>query len=173
MLQLETTPQQNEYRLVLLSSGSHTTWGERMGSDLRLPRIVVPRWTRPALEIQRAIERRWGHHAIVLDVLSDAGDSNRCAVVEVPSTDRHNGLEAVGVDALAEGELAPYERQVVEAILTGKSGDRGPFSRLGWTDEAQNWIQRESGRDIVFTGEIRQYNASGKFAMSPIRMNSP
>jgi phosphotransferase family enzyme len=165
MWQRETTLEQNEYRLVLLTSGSHKTWVERSGCNLRLPRIAIPRWSRPAMVIQGAIEGRWGHSAIVLDVFSGSEDSSRCAVVEVISPQPQNGMTAVGLDELPKEELADDEKQVVEAILIGKSGTRGPFSRLGWIGEAIEWLRAVVGYKVVDARKIRQYGGGGHFAL--------
>jgi hypothetical protein len=50
-------------------------------------------------------------------------------------------------------------------MCAGDSGNRGVFSRLDWIDEAMQWICEAAGRQVQFTGEIEQHNASGTFAL--------
>jgi hypothetical protein len=87
-------------------------------------------------------------------------------MVEILSPERHSSLTAVGINELARGEIASEEQQVVESILSDRANLLGPFSRLGWTDEVQDWIQDEVGHEIVFTGEIRQYNVARNFELA-------
>jgi hypothetical protein len=85
--------------------------------------------------------------------------------VEILSSEVHNGLAAVSLDEIAYEEIAIEEREVVKAVLAGSVGSRGPFSRVGWIQEAMRWLQAEVDHGIAFTGEIRQYNAGGTFAL--------
>jgi hypothetical protein len=165
MSQLEATPEPSEYRLVLLSSGSHATWGERMGSDIRLPRIALPRWTRQAQQLQKRIAEAWGLRGIVLEVLSRHCAWGPCAVVEILKGACPRGLTALRIDEISEEELTLSERKTVDAMLVGDSGSRGPFSRVGWIREAEEWLQASLGVPIARTEQIHQFNATGHFAL--------
>ena len=72
----------------------------------------------------------------------------------------------VGVDDLPDSSLAESERATLHSILAGEDAGRGPFSRIGWVEEAQTWIQRAiSEREVTFTGALRQLNAGGEFCL--------
>jgi len=75
------------------------------------------------------------------------------------------GLTAASIDELSDAEVDVEERSVVYEILAGNPGVRGPFSRVGWIQEAKEWLRTEVGRTDAFTGDICQFNASGTFAL--------
>jgi hypothetical protein len=166
----DTALEQNEYRLVLVKSGSHSIWAENNSQALRLPRVVIPRWTRPAEQLQQAIESFWSIRSIILDILPGKNGSAPCAVVEVLSSESPSSLATANIDEIAEDEMTGDERELVETILAGGRGHNGPFSCLGWIKDAMDWVRAEVGHDIVFTGQVRQYNASASFALLRIEM---
>ncbi len=51
-------------------------------------------------------------------------------------------------------------------LLPGNTQGRGPFSKVGWIEVAQDWI-RDSVLDRVveFSEDVRRLNASGSFAL--------
>ena len=161
----ETALVENEYRLVLIESRSHAVLAENTGEVLRLPRITIPRWTRPAEELQQAIESSWGIRSIILNILPGEMGSTSCAVVEVLSSESQTSLAIADLDEIAEEEMTSEERAMVKVILAGDTCPHGPFSRLGWIRDAMEWICAEVGREIAFTGEVCQYNASARFAL--------
>jgi hypothetical protein len=155
----------NEYRLALVKSGSHAMWAANNGGVLRLPRVAIPRWTRPAEQLQQTIESSWSIRSIILDILPGNKDSAPCAVVEVLSSESPSGLATVNIDEIADDEMACEEREVVEAILAGDRGPNGPFSCVGWIKDAMEWMSAEVGYDNAFIEQVRQYNASASFAL--------
>lgn len=165
----EQLVEQDQYRIVLVLPQSKMVLAERHGETLRLPSVKIPRWARPAEQLTKAIRERWNLPAIVIDRLPAEVDSLPCAMVEVcmPATQNiPDGLVSDDLDAIAASEISKPEHAVVREILSGDVGARGPFSRIGWLQEAQLWI-RESVVDhsIEFTEDIRQLNASGAFAL--------
>jgi hypothetical protein len=100
-----------------------------------------------------------------LDVLAGEEDVCPCAVVQILSQESSGGLIAVGMDELAEGELQVRERARIEAIVSGDTRVCGPLAHVHWAEEAMEWMHREVGRDVEFTGALRQYNAGGGFAL--------
>jgi len=165
MLAHNSTLEQSQYRLVLVKSRSQAIWVERADGALRLPRVTIPRWTRPAEQIQRVIEAGWHLRSIVLDFLPGKMDSVHCAVVEIMSSETHDSLAAASIDKIAAEEMTSEEREAIKAILAGNGSTRGPFSRIGWIQEAMEWMRAEVGHEIPFTAEIHQYNAGAAFAL--------
>src|SRR5580658_10125986 len=133
----DTALEQNEYRLVLVKSGSRRIWTERNCDGLRLPRIVIDRWARQAEKLQQGVEANWHIRTIVLDILSGRNGGVPCVVVEIISSPPYDGLAATSVDEISEVELTIEERDGVKATLTGSGGARGPFAQLGWIQEAK------------------------------------
>jgi len=161
--------EQNEYRLVLVKAGSQAIWVDRTDGALRLPRVTISRWTRPAEELQLAIELGWRLRTIVLEFLPSKMGSVPCAVMEIMSSGTRDSLTAASIDEFTEEEMISEERERVTAILAGNGSTRGPFSRIGWIQEAMAWMRAEVGHDVAFTGEVRQLNASGGFLLARFR----
>ena len=127
----DTTLAWNEYRLVLVKSGSNAIWTERKGSDLHLPRITVPRLARQAEEVQKGIEAIWRARNIVLDFLPRGQSSRPFVVSEILGPNLPHGLTACSVEAVSAAEITSEERETVRSILAGETDARGPFSRAG------------------------------------------
>ena len=169
MLAHNTTLEQNEYRLVLVRFGSQAIWADPTDGALSLPRITIPRWARPTEQLQLAIEADRDLRTIVLDFLPSKMDFAPCAVVEIMSSETHDSLASASIDEIAAEEMTSEEREAIKAILDGNGSARGPFSRIGWIQEAMEWMRAEVGHDIVFTGDIHQFNAGGSFALARFR----
>jgi hypothetical protein len=61
----------------------------------------------------------------------------------------------------------------VRAILNATGAARGPFSRIGWIEDAQSWIQSSvNDHEVIFTGEIRQLNGGGTFCLARLGTQS-
>jgi hypothetical protein len=161
--------QHDQYRIVLVLPWSKKVLVERDSNGLRLPHVNIPKWTRPAEQLTKSIHEKWGLSSIVIDFLPQEQDMLACAVIEVRTSDWKfalDGLASVGLDELDEQELRATERGMVRSILSGGTQGRGPFSRLGWIEEAQEWIRASAHNYAVeFNGEVRQLNASANFAL--------
>lgn len=165
----EQLVEQDQYRIVLVLPQSKMVLAERHGETLRLPSVKIPRWARPAEQLTKAIRERWNLPAIVIDHLPTERGLPPCAVVEVcmpAGLKVPDELISEELDAIAVSEFAKTEHVLVREILSGDAGARGPFSRIGWLDEAQLWIQESVvEHSVEFTEDIRQLNASGTFAL--------
>jgi hypothetical protein len=161
--------EQTEYRLVLVRFGSQAIWVDRANGALRLPRVTIPRWTRAAEQLQQVIEASWHLRTIVLEFLPSKMDSAPCAVVEITSSETPDSLAAASIEQIVAEDMVSGEREAVNTILAGNGSASGPFSRIGWIQDAMEWIRAVVGHDIEFTGEVRQLNASGRFALVRFR----
>jgi hypothetical protein len=159
----------DQYRVVLILPWSKMVLAERHGESLWLPRIDIPPWTRTAEQLTNMLLTNWNVRSIVVDVLPGSQEISRCAVVEIRTRSWEfvvDGFRAVSVDDLDEREMTTDERVTVHSILAGEPQDRSPFSRLGWIDEATEWIRESvSDRVVQISDEIRQVNAGGSFAL--------
>jgi Phosphotransferase enzyme family len=161
----ETALEQNEYRIILVRSGSRAIWAKHESDGFRLPRVAIPLWTRPARQLQQAIQDTWSTRTIILDFLPTRQDAELCVVAEIISSVLPDGLVVGSLDELADAEVNAEERSVIQDILAGNSGCRGAFSRLGWIREAREWLSAEVSRSTDFTEDVCQFNASGTFAL--------
>jgi Phosphotransferase enzyme family len=161
--------EQNEYRIVLVLPWSLKILLERHGHHLRLPRVRIPKWTRPAEEITEAIQAKWKVKSIAIAFLPEEQIGPQCCVIEVRTHDWDaavDGLVPAEINDLDDAELTALNRATVNGILAGNGADRGPFSRLGWIDDARTWIHESlPDRFIEFSQDVRVLNASGPFAL--------
>jgi hypothetical protein len=161
--------EQTDYRLAFILPESRQLLGIRDSKAVELPRMSIPMWHRPAEQLTQLIEERWHIKTIVLDVLTDASMLTPCGVIEVRSPSwqfRCDGFAPIGPHKISTASLAEDERRILISILAGNDLNRGPFSRIGWIDEAQDWIRNAvCDRDISFSDDFRQLNASGRFAL--------
>jgi hypothetical protein len=162
---LESAVERDEYRLVLVRSDSRKIWAEPNGDGLRLPRIVINRWARQAEKLQQGVEANWHIRTIVLDFLTGRNGGVPGAVVEMISSPPYDGLVTASIDEIPEEELTFEEREGVKATLTDGGSARGPFARVGWIQDAKEWVCSEAGRDIASTEEVHQFNGSATFAL--------
>lgn len=160
---------QDEYRIAFVLSSTNLIFTLRGGSSIRLPRVSVAKWARPAEQITNAIKQEWSLPSIVIDFLAGHDHLPQCVVAEIPeshSAQIQQQFLAIDIDSVDHADLTDAERRTTRNILAGKSDSRGPFSRLGWVDEAKEWIQSSvPGHTVEFNEEVRQLNASAAFAL--------
>jgi hypothetical protein len=163
------TVEQEEFRVVLILPWSQMVLAELHGETLQLLRVDIPRWTRTAQQLCEVLREKWNVRSIVIDLLPGSQNLPRCAVIEVRTRDWRfvpDGFVSVPVDHFDDDVLTEAERSTVRSILAGETQCRGPFSRLGWVEEAHEWIRRSVPTHRVdFDGDVRQANAGGFFAL--------
>lgn len=143
----------------------------KSGSSLHLPRISIPRWTRAAEQVQAIVKQKWGLKSIVIDSLTDVRGPGSLVIAEDLNENRTCYLSAPYTWAdvsVAEGnDISFDERSTIERLLKGDATGRGAFSRFGWIEHALDWVSDEAGIDrSAFTGDVKQFNASGGFALA-------
>jgi len=161
--------EEEQFRVLLVLPWSQQVLTEKRGRTRGLPRINIPKWTRSAQRLREEIQEKWGIRSFIVDFLSPLEELPRCTVVEVRSRDRAfdpSELMPVCVDDLDEEELTQTERIAVKKIIDGDTQECGPFSKLGWIDEARSWIRENVlDHDVTFNEDVRQLSAGGAFAL--------
>ena len=161
--------EQEEFRVVVVFPWSQMVLVEQHGEHRQLPRINICKWTRTAEQLREVLQVKWGVQSIVIDLLPKSHELPPCAVIEVRARDWKLTIDAlvpVLVDDIAERELTAAERLTVRSIIAGDTQTRGPFSKLGWIEEAQEWIRESVATYRVdFNEDVRQVSASGFFAL--------
>jgi hypothetical protein len=157
------------YRLAIILPHSRQVVAAKIDDIYALPEISIPRWERPAEQLTQLIEERWHIKSIVLDIVFDDRPESPCAIIEVRSSfwrPSAAGLSQVAFHTIGEHSLGTKDRKVLGSILTGKDFGRGPFSRIGWIDDAHAWVQRVTNdRGSAPTGETLHLNADGHFCL--------
>ncbi len=162
-----------DYRVAFVLPQSRQLLAVRNNGGIELPHISIPKYSRDALQITTLIEEQWGVKSIVLDVTIDAAVPGFCAIVEIRTPEwqfAQYGFIAVDPDEISADSLGLAERQTITATLLGGHAERGPFSQMGWLDEAYAWIEGSLPGRAKLSTELHQMNASGRFAL--MRFNS-
>jgi hypothetical protein len=166
---VEQLAEQEQYRIALLLPQSKRVLVESRDGNPRLPRISIPRWTRIASQLTNAIRDKWRLGSMMIDVLPGTQETPACAVIEVFTDESKpllDGFIPLQLDVLSNSEVTAAERITMQKILTGETAGCGPFSRLGWIEEAQVWIRASTPhRTIEFSGDIQGSSAGGWFAL--------
>jgi hypothetical protein len=95
------------YRLLLILSPTRQLLGIRHAEGFSLGRVIVPRWTRQAEHLAKAIRAKWQLNVIILDTLSEDLSGEACAVVEVRPDSSATALSHFAV--IDPGELYSVE----------------------------------------------------------------
>ncbi len=160
--------EQEEFRVVLVLPWSGLILAERHGNSLPLPRIIITSRARLAYQFEETARQRWNTAIVVIDILLGESNVSPCAVIEVRSrcwqfTDY--GLTSIPIEAFGDTDLSPSECLTIKKIIAGNIESRGPFSRIGWLDDAQAWVRHTVQDDDLRFDTIRQYTATGHFAL--------
>jgi len=116
------------------------------------------------------IKQKWNIRAVVLDFLGDhPGDGGVVLAEQIDGPQEPLGdADAVwqSLYAIRQDELSRGERAVVRRLLHKGSTGRGPFSRLGWTEELLTWLSEllKLPRSQL-SEQIVQLNASADAAL--------
>lgn len=152
-----------EFRVVLIDPASHDLLVLNTVDGYRLPRVRVPRWLRPAQQLQKKIQATWGVHVVILSIVMADCSFGSYVVAEPLTPVRLGDFKAVLAGQLLPSELSEKECADLALLLKGELKD--PFSRIGWIDHAVRWVELETGRTLASRDEIEQYNAGGAFAL--------
>jgi hypothetical protein len=152
-----------EYRLVLVQPVSHTVLILDAKGRGWLPRVRIPRRTRSAEQLGRAIKAVWGVDVFLLDFLTSQGTFSTLAIAELIGPNTSNTLTPVELDSIPMEEIPGPERDHLADVLAGRTGS--PFSRIGWIEEAVAWLESTTQKRLLSKSSIHQLNAGGSFAL--------
>jgi hypothetical protein len=166
----QLNPQFDRYRLILISRSTRLVFAETSNHVSRLPHVSILRWSRFAEQIQANIEDRWGLKAVILDCLGECSGTDNIVLAEVISEDRldvwPHRFSWTMFSNVSDDEISGPDRSTIQMLLAMGNSGRGPFSRMGWTEELLDWIGAETSIDrSLFSGEIRQLNASATHSL--------
>ena len=156
-----------EYRCVLVQSCSLGVLAYGNAGQYRLPRVYIPRATRPVFEVQRAMNAKWGLDIFVLEIWAPADGPGACAIAELLTPEMASSFREVSVEQLMTSELLEDERNRLELFFNGRL--KGPFSQLGWVDEGLRWMASATGCAFFSKSDIEQWSAGESFALMRAR----
>ena len=152
-----------EYRVILLEPEARAVLALDIEDSYGLPRVRIPKRTRPAQQLQKALRSTWGLHALILDFAVGDHSLTPCVIAQLLTPLANQRFEPVAPSQLSCLELTEAEHSALLAVLVGET--RSPFTRIGWLDEAASWIEAATGRHLSTNTDIEQLNAGGAFAL--------
>ncbi len=152
-----------EYRVVLVDPVSRRVLARGEDGSFSVLRVSIPPRTRAVRQVRTELQRLWGIAVVILDFLSSGNGNSPSVVAELLMTYVPPGFCVVHAEEIASEQLAEQER----AQLTKVLGDdvMSPFSRIGWIDEAIDWVESSTGQRLRSKTSIEQYNAGGAFTL--------
>src|SRR5258708_2752496 len=150
LAQAKEVRQKDTYRLIIFDPAGTGVMLESQGSQYRLPKIEIPRFTRPAKEITELVRTSWNLRSLFLfsGVLEQAAKASYFAVLE--SDDgfriRPRGMEWFTVHhSLTNLLFSGHERRALKssyqkAVSRSLAELREPFCKVGWMRELQQWV---------------------------------
>jgi hypothetical protein len=148
--QAQDVNQKETYRLIIFDAAGTGVMLESQGTQYRLPKIEIPRFTRPAKEITELVRSSWNLPSLFLfsGVLEEAASASYFAVLE--SNDgfrlRPQGMEWFTIHhSLTNLPLSGNEREALKssyqkAVSRALADLREPFCKVGWMRELQDWV---------------------------------
>lgn len=152
-----------EYRVLLIQPDSRTVLAVDTVDGFKLPRVRIPKRTRPVQELRKTIRSTWGVHVLILDFLIVDDGSTPCVFAELLTPLTSRSLERIAPRQLSSCELTEAEHSALLSLLAGEA--KSPFTRIGWLTEAAVWIESATGRKLSHESDIEQINAGGAFAL--------
>jgi hypothetical protein len=142
--------QKDIYLLIVFDTAGTAVLVESQGKEYRLPKIEIPKFTRPAQEVTELLRNSWKLSSVFLffGVLEEFPNASYFEVLESKDGLRRHpqGMEWFTIHhALSNLLFTKHECRALRsshARLTsrGRTNTLGPFARLGWMRELQDWV---------------------------------
>src|SRR5258707_10241568 len=153
--QAKEVSQKDTYRLIIFDPAGTGVLLESQGSEYRLPKIEIPKFTRPAKEVTELIRNSWNLSSLFLfsGVLEEAANTSYFAVLESkdgfhlrgPGTDWFTIHHALSNLFFSGQERRPVESSYRKAVSRLLANPREPFCRVGLVSALEDWIRGELG----------------------------
>jgi hypothetical protein len=183
-----TTHEEAETRRIILLRGTNPEVLVGFdGAHRTLPEVEIPRWQRVAEHLTAAVGETCGIDAVSLSSLevppAESGPSQICYEIMETCTPRDEapgGKHWVVADCLVESgfrdprDFHAVRQAIAQSLPHAEDTSRGPFGRLGWFPDLQEWVQEEIGRHgLHLSRRFRQFNASPTFSLIRFETDGP
>jgi hypothetical protein len=149
------------------------------GTHRTLPEVEIPRWQRVAQHLTAALSEACGVDATSVSSLEALAKESRSERVRYeimepysPQEEAQHNKKWVSVACLVEsefhdpGDFQAVRRAVAQSIAYPEDTSRGPFGRLGWFRDLQEWVQEQiATHGLHLNGKFRQLNACPTFSL--------
>jgi len=167
--------QKDTYLLIVFDSAGTAVLVESQGNEYHLPKIEIPKFTRPAQEVTELLRSVWKLSSVFLfsGVVEESANASYFAVLE--STDglclHPQGMEWFTIHhALSSLPFSKHECRAVRlshAKLRRRiyKNSSEPFARLGWMQELKDWVDsniRPLGMELR---SLKQLNGCETFSL--------
>ncbi|MGC0778018.1 MAG: hypothetical protein WCD68_12495, partial [Candidatus Acidiferrum sp.] len=157
------------------------------GTHRVLPEIEIPRWQRVAEHLTAALSKTCGIDAVSLSSLEAPPAVSRSDQIchEImepcgPDAETPREKEWAAVDCLIEsgfrdpGDFQAVQQAMAQSMAHPEDTTRGPFGRLGWFPDLQQWVQEQIGtHGLHLNGRFRQLNACPTFSLIRFETDGP
>ena len=173
------------YRAVVLGANGKELLVVANDRGLLLPCVDIPRDQRLAESLTRAMKTDWSCETICLftpDAPSWAGRTSevRYQVMECSDKTHDPRTKWVLVSSLLPNDFANVAdyaavfQSVVECLAHVGGEALGPFARIGWLEQLQEWVEEVvTPLGFHLSGSFRQLNASPCFSLIRFATNGP
>jgi hypothetical protein len=156
-----------EYRVALILHGSQMVLANAAAGSCYLPRVEIPRWTRPVQQLKTTIAVQWGLDVFILGTAATGEVSTPLVIAELLVPESTPDFQGVPLNQIFDSELSSQERSEIELLLEGRN--ESPLSSIGWMDQVLVWIESVTGHRFSSKKCIGQLNAGGGFALLRLR----
>ncbi len=174
-VRIDEVTKTDTYRLIVFDPAGTAVLLESNGSEYRLPKVEIPKFTRPAQVVTELLRASWNVSSVFLffGVLEESPNISYFAVLE--SKDGLH-LHPHGTDwftiyhALSNLLFSVHERRALESSYRKAVSrilvDPGePFCRVGWVHELQGWVDSVIRSMGMESKSFEQVNGSETFAL--------
>jgi hypothetical protein len=174
-------------RIILLRGKNPEVFVGFDGTHRTFPHVEIPRWQRVAEHLTGALRETCGINAVSLSSLepppAQSGSSQiRYEIMEPcgPHDETQCDKEWVSVDALIESafrdacDFQAARQAIAQSMAYAQNATSGPFGRLGWFPDLQEWVQEQIGtHGLHLNGRFRQLNACPTFSLIRFETDGP
>jgi hypothetical protein len=158
---------------------------ETTSHGFRLPVVSIPKHTRVAEQLTKAIKDHWNFDTVCLFPVNNGGSLDACVpsyAVEVwkeagPAPPLMQWLPLTSlspVDFSHPGDFAVLQASLIEFEEFRQGKRVGAFGKPGWLRTAIEWVEPiASGARLTLTGNFRQLNASSTFSLLRLETDGP
>jgi Phosphotransferase enzyme family len=158
------------------------------GTHRTLPQLQIPRWQRVAEYLTAAFKETCGIDAVSVSSVethpAESGSEQITYEIMEPHVPRRDEAPRdkhwVAVDSLVESgfhdpnDFQALRQAVAQSIACGEDPFPGPFARLGWFHELEEWVQEKIGpQGLHLNGRFRQLNAYPMFSLIRFETEGP
>lgn len=173
--QIEEAKPVDTYSLIIFNSLGTAVLLDHREGQYHLPKIEVPKFTRPAEEITTLLRNSWGLSSVFLfsDVLEDSFCQSNFATIESqdgisqhpPELDWFTIHHSLTCLLLASEERQALKKSYQKVLDRVQQDDPAPFSRLGWMRGLLEWAEKVIRPFEMELLQFRQLNACETFSL--------